>query len=155
MVEELYTLHREALLRYCILLCGDVALAEDIVQNAFMRAISHFDDLEKLNPAQRRSWLYKTIRNLFYDHVRRVSVGREKEKPADEATEETGYEETEIYMLLACLPYELSVLFSQRYIEGYTSTELGDIYGVPPATIRGKLMKARTILKEFLKEDKI
>lgn len=153
MVEELYTLHREPLLRYCIIMCRNQTVAEDIVQMAFMRAMSHLDTLETLNGAQRRSWLYKTARNLFYDHVRRTSMSADKEQAADDETEDDGYAEAEMYMILTVLPYDLGVLFSQRYIEGYTSTELSDIYGVPSATIRGKLMKARKLLKEYLKEE--
>lgn len=155
MVEELYTAYREPLLRYCIAMCGDRALAEDIVQMSFMRALEHIPDLEKLHPMQMRSWLYKTSRNLFYDHVRRASLGAEKEQPAPDETEESGFEEAEICMLLCSLPHELAILFSQRYFEGYTSTDLGEMYGVPPATIRGKLAKARKLLRESLKEDQI
>ena len=153
MVEELYTQHREALLRYCVMMCGNAALAEDIVQNAFMRAISHFEDLQKLDKAQRRSWLYKTSRNLFYDHVRRDAAGAKKECGKPDETEEAGYAEAEIRMLLACLPGELSILFEQRYLMGYTATDLSEMYDVPASTIRGKLMKARRILKACLMEE--
>ena len=153
MVEELYTLHREALLKYCIVMCGDRALSEDIVQNAFMRAISHYEDLERLNAAQRRSWLYRTARNLFYDHVRRAAIAKEKEGSPPDEFNEGGYGEAEMRMILARLPYELSVLFEQRYLQGYSASDLSEMYGVASATIRGRLMKARTILKEYLMEE--
>jgi len=155
MVGELYEVYRLPLLRYCIVMCGNQAMAEDIVHMAFMRAMTHLTDLEKLNPAQCRSWLYKTARNLFYDHVRRVSLGAEKEQAVIDKTEDSGFEEAEIYMLLSRLPNELGTLFYQRYFEGYTSTELGEMYGLPPATIRWKLTNARKTLKQYFEEDKI
>ena len=153
MVEEIYTVHREPLLKYCIVMCRDRALAEDIVHNTFMRAMAHIDELMELKTPQLRSWLYKTARNLFYDHVRRAAVGAQREKAISEEIQEAGYGETEIQMILAFLPYDLRILFSQRYFEGYTSSELSKMYGIPPATIRGKLMKARKLLKEYLMEE--
>lgn len=153
MVEEMYTVHREPLLKYCIVLCRDIALAEDIVHNTFMRAIAHMDDLMELKTPQIRSWLYKTARNLFYDHVRRVAIGVERDRPVSDETFEVGYGDMEIQMLLSVLPYDLRILFSRRYLEGYTSSELSKMYDIPPATIRGKLMKARKLLKAYLMEE--
>ena len=153
MVEEMYTVHRMPLLKYCIVMCRDQALAEDIAHNTFLRAMAHISELNRLNEHQMRAWLCKTARNLFYDHVRRAAMGAEREKAVCEETEETGYEEAEIRMLLTVLPGDLRNLFSKRYLEGYTSSELSRMYGIPPATIRGKLMKARKLLKEYLMEE--
>ena len=153
MVEEIYTVHREPLLKYCIVMCRDRALAEDIVHNTFMRVMAHMDDLMDMNAPQIRSWLFKTARNLFYDHVRRTAIGAEREKTVSEETREAGYGDVEIQMILAVLPHDLRILFSQRYLEGYTSSELSRMYDIPPATIRGKLMKVRKLLKEYLMEE--
>lgn len=153
MIEALYSVHREPLLRYCIVMCRDMALAEDIVHNTFMRAMAHIGDLMEMNAPQVRSWLYKTARNLFYDHVRRAAVAAETEKAVSEEVKETGYDETEVCMVLDQLPYDLRDLFSKRYIEGYTSSDISKMYGIPPATVRGKLMKARKMLKEYFQED--
>lgn len=153
MVEEMYTVHREPLLKYCIVLCRDIALAEDIVHNTFMRAIAHMDDLMELKTPQIRSWLYKTARNLFYDHVRRAAIGAQRENAVSEEVQEAGYGEAEMQMVLSVLPCDIRILFSQRYLEGYTSSELSKMYDIPPATIRGKLMKARKLLKAYLMEE--
>lgn len=73
MVEELYTVFYEELLRYCASLSGQRSTAEDLVQETYIRAMTHLEDLEASSRSQRRSWLYKTARNLYIDQVRRLS----------------------------------------------------------------------------------
>ena len=38
-----------------------------------------------------------------------------------------------------------------RYVEGYTSAELGEFFGLPPGTVRSRLSDARKHLKNALK----
>lgn len=153
MVEALYTLHREPLRRYCAALCTSDATAEDLLQEVFVRALCHEDALAPLDEKQRRAWLYKTARNLFFDHVRHSAMARDKQAMlAGAGREETGLETLEAGLLLACLPYDLRVLMQQRYLEGYRATELAELYGLPPSTIRGKLRQARLLLQQALRE---
>ena len=44
-------------------------------------------------------------------------------------------------------------LFRKRYLEGYTAAELGKMYGLPPATVRTRLAKARRYLSQLLMEE--
>ena len=46
MVEELYTVFYEELLRYCASLSGQRSTAEDLVQETYIRAMTHLEDLE-------------------------------------------------------------------------------------------------------------
>jgi DNA-directed RNA polymerase specialized sigma24 family protein len=73
MIEQLYRQHYRQLLRFCISLTINPAFAEDIVQDAFMRAMAHADLLQDLPEPKCLAWLYKTVRNLFIDQVRRLA----------------------------------------------------------------------------------
>lgn len=53
--------------------------------------------------------------------------------------------------LLNGLPGDEGVLFVMRYLEGYTSKELGEFFGLPPGTVRSRLSDARKHLKTALK----
>lgn len=79
MITELYTVYRAELLRYCCMICGNVSDAEDLLQETFMRALSNLDLLEDLGEKERRAWLYKVARNLFYDACRRRTVEQNTE----------------------------------------------------------------------------
>ena len=149
MIDELYLTYRPELLKYCCMICGNVSDAEDLLQETFLRALNNLDTLEELNEKQRRAWLYKVARNLFYDVCRKRAV---EQACAVETEEESdaGFPEVEIGLVLSTLPPELSQLFIKRYFAGYTSKELAEEYGLSASGVRAALSRARKLLKETL-----
>ena len=71
MWEELYERYRGELVRYAARLCGSGEEAEDLVQEVFLRALQNADTVLDLGPNQKRAWLYRALKNLFYDRYRR------------------------------------------------------------------------------------
>lgn len=76
--ESIYAEHRVELLRYVHRLTRDVHLAEDVVQDAFLRLWRETRTVE--NP---RSWLYRVCTNMVRDHARRAAT-RERHAPRDD-----------------------------------------------------------------------
>jgi RNA polymerase sigma-70 factor (ECF subfamily) len=64
-MEELFTALESPLLSYALRLLGDRALAEDTVQEAFMKLHTHFAEVR-----EPRRWLYRTVHNLALNHRR-------------------------------------------------------------------------------------
>jgi len=64
-IEELFAALESPLLSYALRLAGELALAEDIVQEAFMRLHAQFN-----NVREPRRWLYRTVHNLALNHQR-------------------------------------------------------------------------------------
>lgn len=150
MITELYTVHRAELLKYCCMICGNASSAEDLLQETFMKALSNLDLLLELDEKERRAWLYKVARNLFYDACRRQAAARSHPIQAEEETD-GGFSEVETGMILSSLPPDLSQLFIRRYFDGYTSKELAEEYGLSPSGVRAALSRARKLLREKLK----
>ena len=153
MITELYTVYRSELLKYCCMICGNVSDAEDLLQETFMKALSNLDLLEELGKKERRAWLYKAARNLFYDACRRRSVEKNHRMQVEEETD-GGFSEVETAMILSLLPPELAQLFIKRYFEGYNSRELAEDCGLSPSGVRAALSRARKLLREKLEEYK-
>ena len=151
MITELYTVYRTELLKYCCMICGNVSDAEDLLQETFMRALSHLDLLEELGEKEQRAWLYKVARNLYYDACRRRTVEKNNQMQVEEESD-GGFSEAETTMILSTLPPDLSQLFIKRYFDGYTSKELAEEYGLSPSGVRAALSRARKFLREQLKE---
>ena len=151
MITKLYTAYRTELLQYCCMICGNAGDAEDLLQETFMKALSHLDLLEELGEKERRAWLYKVARNLFYDACRRRTVEQNNQEQVEEETD-GGFSEVEAAMILSSLPPELSRLFIRRYFDGCTSKELAEEYGLSPSGVRAALSRARKLLREKLKE---
>jgi len=64
-LEELFSALESPLLSYALRLVGERGLAEDIVQEAFMRLHAHFDEVR-----EPRRWLYRTVHNLALNRRR-------------------------------------------------------------------------------------
>ena len=149
MVQDLYERHYEELRRYCLQLCRSGDVAFDLVQETFVKALEREETMEGYSPEQQRSWLYKTARNLFLDGVRRTALLQRKQSLLldEEEREESGFSRAETELLLLRLPAEDRTLFRLRYLEGYSAVELGEMFDMPAATVRTKLLRARQLLK--------
>ncbi len=150
MVRDLYERHYEELMRYCLQLCRSRELALDLMQETFLRALEREEAMETFSPGQRRAWLYRTARNLFLDSVRKNALLQRKQRLLldEEDGEEDGFLRAETELLLLRLPPEDRTLFRLRYLEGYSAVELGEMFDMPPATVRTRLLRARQLLKK-------
>ncbi|NLP16016.1 MAG: RNA polymerase sigma factor [Clostridiales bacterium] len=152
MIERLYREYHEQLLWYCInLSSNNRALAEDIVQDTFMRALENAHILNDLTNAQCRSWLYRTAKNIFIDRMRRIT---KEPQPQLQLTTEDDLSEVMVRQLCGQLPAEERELFWLRYMEGYNSTELGNLFDLPPSTVRARLLSARKKISKLYFEQK-
>ncbi len=152
-INDLYGAFYKEMLTYCTALTKNRSTAEDLVQDAYVRAMTHWGDLYKLERSQCRAWLYKTARNLFIDQARRQA----RETPAEEeqlalASFEEDLSQAAVAQLVGQLPEGERAIFSLRYFEGYNSKELGEVFSLPPATIRSRLASAKRRLREWLKD---
>jgi len=139
-------------LRYCInLSSNNPSIAEDIVQETFIRALENAHILNELTEGQCRSWLYRTAKNIFIDKIRRIVKEPQPEIPL---IEEDDLSEIMVEQLCNQLPGEERTLFWMRYMEGYSSAELGRILDMPPSTVRSKLSAARKKMAKIYFEQK-
>jgi RNA polymerase sigma factor (sigma-70 family) len=67
-IEELFTALESPLLNYALRLVGEFSLAEDVVQEAFMKLHAQFEQVR-----EPRRWLYRTVHNLALNHRRDAS----------------------------------------------------------------------------------
>lgn len=67
-IEELFAALESPLLGYALRLVGERSLAEDIVQESFMRLHAQFEDVR-----EPRRWLYRTVHNLALNQRRRLN----------------------------------------------------------------------------------
>ncbi|MBD5457666.1 MAG: RNA polymerase sigma factor [Lachnospiraceae bacterium] len=153
MIDELYDSLYKELMGWCTAMTGNKTLAEDLVQEAFLRALLNSKLLEELDSCKRRAWMYRTVKNLYIDRKRREAFETMQEQIPQEGFEEMEYAKIDDEQLLTVLTREERILFTLRYLEGYNSAELGKLFGLPPGTVRSRLSSARKRLRQSLKED--
>src|SRR5215475_7007309 len=134
--------------------------AEDIVQDAFLRAFKFFDGFRGGNS---RSWLLSIVRNTAYTWLeknRSHEIGTmsdeaiesvEDEAPNPEALllQEAGRQE--IMEAIAELPVEFREAIILRELEEMSYKDIADVMNVPLGTVMSRLARARRQLQESLR----
>lgn len=161
MWEMMYEEFWDKLEHFCAKLCRNESRAEDLTQEVFLKALQNRELIDSFNARQCKAWLFATARNLYCDQIRRTAKEEEllnslrpdgSEEPPDE-TASAAMGEIDLENLLDLLEPGDRLLFTLRYDEGYNASELSEMFGQPPGTIRTRLRKARTLLKHELLEE--
>jgi RNA polymerase sigma-70 factor, ECF subfamily len=133
--------------------------AQDIVQEAFLRAFKSFGGFHGSNG---RAWLLKIVRNTSYTLLKKnravaftTTFDEERHASGDEslspATILEHAEDAElIRKAMEELPTECREILTLRHQEGLSYREIADIVQIPPGTVMSRLTRARAKLKECL-----
>lgn len=150
-LERAMTRYEESLLRMCFAYLGDAALAEDAVQETFVKAYRAFSGFR--GEANEMTWLLRIAINTCKD-VRRGAWFRHVDRNA--ALEEIPFSApcaeyddtlTSAVMRLARKDREAVLLC---YYQGLSGQEAAEVLGVTKATVYNRLKKAKATLKKEL-----
>jgi RNA polymerase sigma-70 factor (ECF subfamily) len=159
--------HLDALYRLARHLTGNDDDAQDLVQEAFARALGKHAQFEPGGNV--RAWLFRIMRNLYIDTWRRAKGRPERERLGDDEPPDVagpdrevlrGDEELErlrsvvaedIEAALRKLPVDAQTIVLLD-LEGLTYEELAEVLGCNIGTVRSRLSRARARLRELLSD---
>ena len=155
--EQIVMPHLDAAYNLARWLTGNHHDAEDIVQEACVRALRFADGFRGGNS---RAWLLAIVRNMTYTWLRKnrpeAIVPMDNEELAE--IEDPGgpaIDKVDAGFLRAALG-ELSVEFREaivlRDIEGFSYKEIAEVSGVPIGTVMSRLARARRQLQDYLNQ---
>lgn len=152
-LRELFEAEESPLLRYAHGLTGRREIAEDLVQEAFLRLHTHWDEVERP-----KAWLYRSIRNLALNHRRdhRRESGEEAPDAADDARGPDGQLvrlETAgaVRLLLAELGDDDRRLIELKYDENLKYEQISERTGLSVGNVGYKLHHLLKSLGESLR----
>ena len=143
--------HGDALLRMCVVYLRDVPLAEDAVQETFMRAFRAYARFR--HECSERTWLTGIAINVCRSMLR--SAWRRKVSVVDtlEYLGETyDLPDTTVTEAIMRLPKRQREAVVMHYMEGLKIREIAEALGVPLQTVSSRLKRAREALRGELKE---
>lgn len=147
--------HHEDMRRVCAYITGDVALAEEATQAAWVIAWQRLGDVN--GPTHLRPWLVRVAANeakqlLRQGRRRRTMVRLVGDATADAGAVDpaTGIAALDLREALARMHVEDRTLLAMRYVAGFDSNELGMALGVTPAAVRQRLKRLLDHLREDL-----
>jgi RNA polymerase sigma-70 factor (ECF subfamily) len=170
--EEQALPHLRALYRFAMRLTGDVGVAEDMVQETYLRALKSFAGLR--DPDRIKPWLFQILSRLVTDRHR--SVRREVPLPSPEELDRFSlydliweedplpysdrlhddflaqFPDEEVRSALLALPEVYRVALVLLYTEEMSYQELADVLQCPVGTVMSRLHRGRKILEQSLWE---
>ncbi len=155
--EETILPHLDAAYNLARWLTRDGADAEDVVQEAYLRAFKFFDGFHGDNA---RSWILKIVRNTCYSwlqknraHAVTTEFDEEQHGVVDHDTEAVliGNIDTQMLKrLLNELPLEFREIVILRELEGMSYKEIAGVSDLPLGTVMSRLARARARLQTGL-----
>ena len=154
---RLATRHLRACRAVALAVTGDVSVAEDVAQDAFVQAIERIDDCR--SPDRFREWLLQIARNRARNHVRDGKgathdpidvVPLRSRTPQPDTLAERSELRAALLAALARLPETRREVLLLHDLEGWTHQEIADLFGLPAGTVRSHLHHARRAMRQEL-----
>jgi RNA polymerase sigma-70 factor (ECF subfamily) len=157
--EEVVLPHLDAAFNYARWLTKNDADAEDVVQDAYVRALRFFSSLRDENA---RAWLFTIVRNTWYGRFPRRATSAVVNVADDEADSQADVgldpealliqQQTvdHVRRALDTLPTDFREVLVLRELEGLSYKEIAAIVGIPIGTVMSRLARARERLAGVL-----
>ncbi|WP_107840010.1 RNA polymerase sigma factor [Metasolibacillus meyeri] len=157
-LEMHYEIHSEQIYQFLYFITFDVQLAEDLMQETFIRAYearhSYREDANVL------TWLRTIARNIAYDHFKRrkrIRFLRLEENIMIELSAEQlvhiEEEKRELYQAIASLKLNYRMAIVLRKIEGLSIKEAAEILGWNEAKVKNNTERGMLALKKAMGGD--
>jgi RNA polymerase sigma-70 factor (ECF subfamily) len=152
--------HLDAAYNYARWLAKNDADAQDVVQDACVRAMRYFATLRE---SDARAWLFAIVRNTWYSRLSRSATVMESTRLNDARDEQPDealgpealllqqHEVARVRVALEQLPPDFREVLVLRELEGLSYKEIASVVQVPIGTVMSRLARARERLLQVLK----
>lgn len=151
-LDDLVDRYRETAFWVARYVVNDDEVAQDVVQEGFVRVLQRYDRYDPQRPF--KAWFLQIVRNLAIDHLRRRrgQAGPDALDFIPTQADFSGLERQElgqrIQEILATLPEKYRELIRMRDIEGLGSDEIATIIDVDYGTTRWRIHQARKLFRQ-------
>ena len=145
---------RNKLYRAAYSWCHDRAIAEDLMQETLLKALSSKSSLQE--PRFLDTWLYRILINSWHDYLRKQKEFVEFEesqfssKDDIEGDYQRGEIVTRVRVAVSNLPLALREVISLADLAGFKYQQIADILDIPVGTVMSRLFRARKNLQQAL-----
>ena len=151
-LERMIDLHGDSLLRVCLLYLKDYGLAEDAVQETFLRAYRSWDKFE--GRSSEKTWLTAIAINFCRTMLRSPWQRRTASEEVLEhlKAEDPDLPDPTVARAVMRLPKDQRIAVILFYVQEMKIREIAQALEIPQATVSSRLNRARKKLRTELKE---
>lgn len=147
-ITQVYYRHVASVYRVCYSFMKNKPEAEDMVQETFLRLLTSGQTFE--NNRHERAWLIVTASNLCKDTLKKWWRKHEDLDDYANILPAADPKEDSVVEAVLNLPPKYKTVVYLYYYEGYATAEIARYLKSPEATVRSRLSRARSILKDQL-----
>ena len=155
-LEDIVDRYGQTILRTAYLYLKDRQKAEDVCQEVFIKLFRENKEFE--NQSHEKAWILRVTINLCKDQLKsfwfkRIVLDETKqERPGGQGdVVSEAVDAHELYHRVLNLPLPFKTVILLYYYEGFNTREISETLGVPDATVRSRLKRAREKLGADLK----
>jgi len=165
--EDVVLFYQNRIYQHCYRMLGNAHEAEDIAQEAFIRAyvnIHSFNDKRKFS-----SWLYRIATNLSIDRIRKrkpdyfldakvkgtegLDMYSQLQSEGNSVVEEVESNDIQAFIHgeIAKLPPKYRSIIMLRYLEEFSLKEISEMLDIPIGTVKTRIHRGREALRKRLR----
>jgi RNA polymerase sigma-70 factor (ECF subfamily) len=138
------------LVRRLVLVLGDPHDAEDVAQDAYLKAFRSWD---RFDGSDARAWLYTIALRLAFNHLRGrrrwlAAIGRIEPRPWTDPSD------PDLWTALRALDVRTRTALLLNIVDGYTQAEIARMLSVPEGTVASWISRGRASLRRELGPDR-
>jgi len=157
---RLYDMYVERVYRHLYYRVGNVADAEDLTQQVFLKAWQAIDRYKK-TASPFVAWLMTISHNLVVDFYRtrkdktylEAEVMADDSTPSPERVAEVRFEQQQLRRVILQLPGEQQQVILLHFVEGFRHAEIASLLGKSEGAIRVMLHRALARLRQILEKE--
>lgn len=146
--------YSDAILRMGFLYLSDQSLAEDALQDTWIKAWKHMDAYEQKGIVNDKAWLMRIAINTCKDYRRtgwfRHTDSRKTPEELPQQLLKTTDADRSLSLLVMELPNKYKQVVLLYYYQGFTQKETAELLGLSPAAVLRRLRGAEAFLKQWL-----
>lgn len=154
----LYDHYADALMGVISRIVQDQDVAEEVLQDAFMR---YWDKIDQYDTEKGRlfTWMMRIARNLSLDRLRSRDMKQQSKSDSisdnvytlDQTKQtETSVDAIGLEKILNELPEEQRFVIDKLYLRGYTQSEVAEEFAIPLGTVKTRLRSAMLKLRKIV-----
>jgi len=156
---DIYRLYNKAMFNLCLRITGNVAEAEDVLQEAFISAFRKIDSFE--NRYSFGAWLRRIVINSAVNHMNKqkidwIDINDDKLQIADPEVVDIkaiDFKIENIKIAINKLPDGYRTVLTLYLLEGYDHKEIAEVLGISESTSKTQYIRAKKKLRTLLGEE--